>query len=379
MRRSIRIFTILGIPIEINYTWLVIFGLITWTLAQGYFPSTLPGFTPLAYWTMSIIAALLLFASLLLHELSHSYIAKINNLPIKGITLFIFGGVAHMTKEPDDPQTEFKMAIAGPACSFSLSLIFWLLTTYLYRLGAYFPMVAIFNYLFIINLMVGIFNLMPGFPLDGGRVLRASLWAYYNDQKKATQIASNFGKGFAYLLMALGLAFLFGGSVLNGIWFIFIGFFLYEAAETSYQQVMIKDFLVGVKVKNIMSREVITVDSALNLTALVENYFFRYRHASFPVVSEGKVIGLVTFHEVKNVPRELWDTTPTHKVMTPISEDLIISEGSEIVEALAKIAKSGLGRVLVIEGGKLIGILSQRDILRLFELEAEIGRPNLAV
>jgi len=374
MKRSFRLGKILGIPVEINYTWFIIFGLITWTLARGYFPYVLPQYSALTHLIMAVIAAILLFLSLLLHELSHSIVAIKSALPIKGITLFIFGGVAHMTKEPPDPKTEFKMAIAGPLCSFALSFFFWIITNILYNLKIAPPVVAITNYLFILNGLVAIFNLIPGFPLDGGRIFRAGLWSYLKDLKKATRIASNFGKGFAYFLMFVGLFEIFKfGALIPGFWLIFIGFFLLEAAEMSYQQVVMKTTLTGMQVRDIMTKDVVTVGADITLHDLVEQYFFKFRFHSFPVISDDTLLGLVTLHNVKEIPREEWGAKKAKEAMTPIDENLVISGDAEVTDALSKMAKNGVGRLLVIEDSKLIGILSQRDIMSLFEFKTDLG------
>lgn len=374
MNRSIHIITILGIPIEINFSWFIIFFLVTWTLAQNYFPNVLPGLPVYVYWMMSFIAAILFFMSLLAHELSHSVVATKNKLPIKGITLFVFGGVAHMSKEPQTPAIEFKMAAAGPLCSFSISFFFFILTQLFYYLK--FPMAVVVStdYLSFINLAVGIFNLIPGFPLDGGRILRAALWSLFGDIKKATQVASAFGKTFAFFLMGLGFLYLFYGVVLSGIWLIFIGFFLREAAGASYQQVAFKKYLNGVKVQGIMSTNVVTVSQDLTLASLVDDYFFKYRFTSFPVLSnEGDVKGLITIHAVKDVPRKLWATTKVNEAMVPLKRDLVVSPYADIFDALTQMAGNGVGRLLVTQDGKLIGIISQRDIMRLFEVKENLG------
>jgi Zn-dependent protease/CBS domain-containing protein len=372
MRTSFRLTTIFNIPIEINLSWFIILGLIVFTLAQGYFPYTDPNLKTSTYWLMSIVAALLLFASLLAHELSHSLVAKKNKLPIHGITLFIFGGVAHMEKEPPSPSVEFKMAVAGPAMSFFLAFVFLGITQAISRLGLPKPIVSISNYLFILNLVVGIFNLIPGFPLDGGRVLRAILWNYYKDIRKATAIASGFGRGFAFFLIAVGFLNLFTGAIIAGIWFIFIGFFLQEAADVSYRQVLMKKILGKTKVKDILTRDVITVTADTTLEKLVDDYFFHYRHHSFPVVEDDKILGLLTLHDVKEIAREDWGKTTAKDIMMPLSKGLTIDELADSMDAMTKMAANGVGRLLVIKSSKLIGILSQRDIMRLFEFRSEI-------
>ncbi|KPJ64948.1 hypothetical protein AMJ44_11805 [candidate division WOR-1 bacterium DG_54_3] len=372
MRKSFRLITLFNIPVEINYSWFIILGLVVFTLARGYFPYTNPELSTLTHWIMALIAAFLLFASLLAHELSHSLVAKRHKLPIHGITLFVFGGVAHMEKEPSSPAVEFKMAIAGPAMSFFLAFLFFGLTQALYNLGLPKAVLSITNYLFILNLVVGIFNLIPGFPLDGGRVLRAALWSYYKDLRKATAIASGFGKGFAFFLIAVGFVNLFTGAIIAGIWLIFIGLFLQEAAEVSYRQVVMKKILAGIKVENFMTKDVITVLGDIKLNKLVDDYFFRFRHASFPVVEDDTVLGLVTLHDVKEIPRDKWEDKMAKDIMLPLGKQLVISKDADAMDALTKMARNNVGRLLVIKDSKLIGIISQRDIMRLFEFKSEI-------
>ena len=373
MNRSLHIITIFGIPIEINYSWFIIFFLVAWTLAQNYFPHVLPNASIYVYWIMGIMAAILFFMSLLAHELSHSIVAIKNKLPISGITLFIFGGVAHLSKEPQTPGTEFKMAAAGPLCSFSLSFLFFVLTQIFYNLRFPMSVVVTTDYLSFINLAVGMFNLVPGFPLDGGRIFRAALWSIFGDIKKATQIASAFGKAFAYFLMGIGFLYLIYGAVLSGIWFIFIGFFLREAASASYQQVAFKKYLSGVKVRDIMTKNVVTVSEDLSLLSLVDDYFFRYRFTSFPVVTdEGEIKGMITIHAAKDVPRELWPSTKVSGAMIPLKNDLVVNPSTDLLDALSQMAGNGIGRLIATKDGKLAGIISQRDVIRLFEVREDL-------
>jgi len=372
MKKSFHLGTLFKIPIEINYTWFIILGLIVFSLARGYFPMTNPDLDPGAHWLMAFIAALLLFASLLAHEFSHSLVAMKNNLPISGITLFVFGGIAHMEKEPQSPAVEFKMAIAGPIMSFFLALVFFSLTTALYNLGVSRAFLTITNYLFIINLAVGIFNLIPGFPLDGGRVLRAVLWHYYKDIRKATAIAAGFGKTFAYFLIGIGLLNLFTGGLLAGVWFIFIGLFLQEAAETSYRQVVLKKLLGHSTIEKFITSDVITVPANTYLEKLVDHYFFKYRHHSFPVVEDDEILGILTLHDIKHIQRSKWQETTAKQVLIPLNPDLVIHPSTQTMDALAQLARNGIGRALVIDRDKLIGIISQKDIMRLFEFKSEI-------
>jgi len=287
----LRIMTIAGIPIKIDISWLVIFVLVTWTLAAGYFPAQFKGMPEYQAWFYSVLSAMLLFISILLHEISHSIVAKRTGLPIKEITLFIFGGVAQMTKEPDDPGQEFVIAIAGPAMSFVLVIFFtivYFLSTYYYR---YSPISAMFKYLAFINFGMIVFNMVPGLPLDGGRVLRAILWYFTGNLHKSTKISSSLGKGFGFLLSLLGVFMVLKGNLNSGIWFIIIGLFLVQAARMSYENVHIARFLQGVQVRDAMMPVSIAVPSNITLEELANAYFLRHSYKGYPVIRMGEVEG----------------------------------------------------------------------------------------
>ncbi|MBI5699458.1 site-2 protease family protein [Candidatus Saganbacteria bacterium] len=367
LTKSFKLITLLGIPVTVSWSWFIIFGLVVYTLATGYFPIAAPEIAPPLRLLMALISAVLLFACLLAHELSHSYVAQRNKLPISGITLFIFGGVAHLEQEPEDPGVEFKMAIAGPIMSLALGIFFYFLSANLYSFGAPKFLFSITGYLAYLNFGVGLFNLLPGFPLDGGRIMRSLIWKLSNDLRRATMIASSLGKGMAYILIGLGLVGIFQGTLINGLWLIFVGLFLNQAAEMSYRSVLIKRFLTGIKVRNLMTKNVIAVPADILLSALVEKYFFKYRFASFPVLSDDTLLGLVTFHDIKEVPKEEWGSRRASEVMLQLKDDLLIHEDEEIAVALQKIAHNQVGRLLVIDDDKLIGIISQRDIMKLLE------------
>lgn len=372
MRKSLHIGTIFGIEINVNYTWVIIFALVVWTLALGYFPQEAPGLKRYSYWIMAFISALFLFGSLLLHELSHSLVALRNDLPIRSITLFIFGGIANIEKEPDQPGIELKMALAGPACSIVLAVTFFAATLVFEGLGLPRSLTAVTTYVYLLNTIVALFNLVPGFPLDGGRVLRALLWKHYNDLKKATRVASGFGKGFAFILMVFGVVNLFTVSLLTGVWFIFIGLFLLDMAESSYRQVELNKTLSGVHVRDIMARDVVTVNAEAKLDDLVDNYFFKYRFTSFPVISNDILVGLLPLHNVKEVPKESWAGTKAAEIMEKLSDAIIIAPSADATAALSKMIGNGIGRLIVIEDHKVIGIVSQRDIMRLFEVRMDL-------
>lgn len=361
-----KILTVYGIPIEVNLSWFVVLGLVTYSLSYGYFPLALPGLQPLYYLVMGLTSAVLLFICLLLHELAHSIVAERNKLPISKITLFIFGGVAHMGKEPSSPKVEFKMAIAGPLMSLFLALIFGLFTLIAVKYSFPIALIAVSDYLSFLNAAVAIFNLIPGFPLDGGRILRAIIWHFTKDFKKATHIASYFGKTFALVLMAFGLLSILNNNFISGVWLIFLGFFLQEAAELSYRQVVMKNLLDGIFVKDIMSRNVISVKHDLSIKQLIDLYFFRFRHNCFPVIKDDTVIGLITFHDAKEVDKNIWDSQLAEDILIPLNEDLVIGQNAPVISALSKLSQNGINRLLVIEGSKIVGIISQKDILKLF-------------
>ena len=371
--KGVQVFKIIGIDIKINYTWFIIFGLVTWSLASGYYPNKIPGMNVSVYWLMGIFSSVLLFTSVLAHELSHSFVAKKHGLNIKSITLFIFGGVAQIEQEPKDAKTEFKIAIAGPACSFFLSFLFGYMKLVGMRIGMSLPLLVVFGYLSFINGMLGIFNLVPGFPLDGGRVLRSFWWHKTGDLRRATQIASNAGKVVATILIILGFINVFGGDLIGGIWLIFIGMFLQQASEAGYQQVLIRKALGGIKVEEVMTKHVITVDENTIISDLIEKYFFIYRFASFPVVSGRKLIGIISLHDIKELPRENWFTTRVGDVMEKITEDTVVHPHDDATSVLNKMVQIGKGRMPVVLAGHLIGIISRKDIMSILRIRADLG------
>ena len=373
MDKGIKLFKVFGIQISLNYSWFIIFGLIAWSLAQGYFPQMRPNLSLTTYWLMGLITALLLFISVLLHELSHSYVAMASGIEIKGITLFIFGGLARISREPSDARTEFKIAIAGPAVSLALALVFWLTSRGVDFLMPGSVISSIFYYLFLINGILVAFNLIPGFPLDGGRLLRAYLWNRTDNIKEATRIASRVGKWFALLLIFAGFANIITGRLLNGIWFVFIGMFLQQAAAESYQVVVLQHSLAGVKVRDLMTSNVIAVDELLSIAELVEGYFFKYRYTSFPVVSGEELRGIITLKVVKKLPREEWAYKQVRDIMSGVSSDAVLHPDESVVDALRKMTTEERGRLPVVESGRLKGILARNDIMSLFKVKSDLG------
>ncbi len=367
-RGSWQIAKIMGIPVRLHFSWFVIFGLITWTLATKYFPQVAPELPQATNWLRGILAAFLLFISVTIHELSHSFIAKRNNMSITSITLFIFGGVAQMEKEPSNPKIELNMAIAGPVSSYVLALLFFLLAN---LFSEYSGLKAIASYLFQINLILGTFNLIPGFPMDGGRVLRALLWERSGDHLSATRKASKIGQGFALFFIFFGLFTFFTGYA-GGIWFLLIGWFLYTAAQSSYQQATVKGILSGAKVRDVMAGDVISVNADTPLSELVDNYFLKYGYGGFPVVDGGRLIGMISLKEIKGLNKDKWTTTRAQEVMQALDDSFVVSEDDNLSVILERMVQEDKGRFPVINNGRLVGLITRTGIAKLLRMKGEL-------
>ncbi|MEE8190642.1 MAG: site-2 protease family protein [Candidatus Scalindua sediminis] len=373
MRRQIELIRIFNIPIKLDLSWFIIVAFISWTLALGYFPTIYPGLDKSIYWMMGIFSAVLLFVSVLLHELSHSLVAKKNNIPIKGITLFIFGGVAEMTEEPTTAKSEIKMAVAGPICSGVLALLFFIISKFFTSFLPIIPLIGILKYCVFINLALMIFNLLPGFPLDGGRILRAIIWNSTGDIKKATYTTSRIGSSLGVFLIIFGFFNIFTGNFIGGLWFAFIGIFLKGAAESGYQQLLTGRLLHGIKISEIMTRDLVTIEDSTTLDKLVDNYFLKHRYNSYPVVSNGKFIGIVSIHDVKQISREDWDKVDVRKILDSKIISLCVSPDDDATSAMSKMVRKGLGRIPVLDNGKLVGIVSHRDIMQIIKHKMDLS------
>ena len=365
MGSSVRVLSIGGIPIYVHVSWLAIYALITWTLAVGYFPQVLPDMPPAAYWLSGLIAALLLFVSVLLHELSHSFMALAHGLPVKGITLHVFGGVSHLEDEPPTPRAEFLIAVVGPLTSLGIGALLWGVRSL--GIAATGTAGAITAYLLFVNVAVGIFNLIPGFPLDGGRILRSVLWHWKGTLSRATYTASRVGVVFAWALVALGLVQILGGAVVGGIWLVLIGLFLQTTANASYAQVALREALARVPVRQVMARDVVSVPPEATIEELVEQ-FWVHHFTSFPVVDDGRVVGIASVQQVHAVPRERWGVARVRDVMYPLTDDLVARPSDTLFDALAKASRNGVGRLAVMDGPRLAGYLSLKDIAHVLAL-----------
>ncbi len=370
MKGALRLGRIAGIEIRIHYTWLIAFVIITWSVTQSFLMPAYLGWNSATYWITGAIAALLLFISVLLHELAHSLVAKTRGLPVHSITLFILGGVSNLREEPGKPMVEFTMAIVGPLTSFALAGIFWGIGYALTNQGT--PVAAIVAYLMLINLVLGIFNLLPGFPLDGGRVLRSILWGRTGDLVKATNIATTIGRGFGWAIIAYGLFLIFMGSFLGGLWIAFIGWFLSSAAGASRREVTLREQLSGVLVNTVMESSLETIDPNTSVAEVVRDMFFLRRRRAVPVSREDRVVGIVTISDVKELPQQEWAQTTVEQVMTrePIYS---VAPQDDLNSAMKLIAQHDLNQVLVLDQRKLVGLLSRADVIRYLQLSEELG------
>jgi Zn-dependent protease/CBS domain-containing protein len=357
-----RLVRVLGIDVRVDYSWFIIFFLILWSFSVAVFPAQVPGLPRAAYFAMGISGALLFFTSLLLHELSHSVVARAKGIPVEGITLFIFGGMAHTKAEAETPGDEFQIAIVGPLASVLVSIALGLLW-YLGAGAGWHPAVTIvLQYIAVLNVVLAVFNLLPGFPLDGGRVFRSVVWKVTGNLTTATRYASVSGRLLAYLLVGYGLFLTFQGDLVGGLWLVFIGWFLRNAAIASYRQHLVRDALEGATARQAMTPVPQTVPAALSLQDLMEDYFLRRRFLSYAVEDSGRAVGIVTLNQVKEVPSQDWPARSVRDTMTPASADLVVAPEENMASVLDKLRRSPVRRVLVLRNGELEGIITASDV-----------------
>jgi len=370
--RRVTLFKMFGFAVRVDGSWLIIAVLITWSLAVGMFPHLYPGLPKSEYWLMGLLGALLLFASIVVHELAHSLVARRHGLAMKGITLFIFGGVAEMDSEPPNAKAEFLMAVAGPVTSIVIGAVFYVLA---WAAQGVWPTAAVgvLSYLYWINWILAAFNLVPAFPLDGGRILRSALWHWKGDLWSATRIASNIGSGFGVLLMAFGVYRLLVGDFIGAVWWFLIGMFLRGAAQGSYQQLMVQKMLQGEPIRRFMNTNPVTVPPAISLEDLVEHYIYKYHYKMFPVVNDSHVlVGCVTTKQVKEIPRDEWNQYSVQAVMQPYNPQDAVTPDTDSVEALAIMKRSQSSRLMVVEDGRLVAVLALKDLLEYLSSKLEM-------
>jgi Zn-dependent protease/predicted transcriptional regulator len=373
---SVKLFTISGFEIRIHVSWLIVVFLIVWTLAQGFFPVRYPGLSSAQYWLMGIGSALGLFLSIILHELSHSLVARKRNLPMRGITLFIFGGIAEMEDEPPDARAEFQMAIAGPLTSIGLAFLFYVAYAVSAGLHIALAVTGALMYLAYINGVLAIFNLIPAFPLDGGRIFRSYLWYRRKSLRSATRTAARAGSMFGYALMALGFMNLLFGNAVGGLWWILIGMFLNSAASGAWRQVELRETLKGEPIRRFMRSDVVTAPPDISLRDFVNEFVYRYHFKMFPVVEDSHLVGCVSTKEIGRIPREDWARVKVEDIAVPCGQMNCVAPDTDAFDVLSLMNRTGNSRIVIRENSRLDGVVSLKDMLRYLSLKLELHDEN---
>jgi Zn-dependent protease/CBS domain-containing protein len=370
-RSTISLGRILGIPIGLDYSWFLMFALLTWSLATSYYPTEFKNWPVAQYWIVGAATVIFMFGSVLLHELGHSMVALRYQVPVRRITLFVFGGVAEIGAEPPSASAEFWIAIAGPLTSFALALVFGLLQPVV---GALAPLLALAKYLTYINGTLGLFNLIPGFPLDGGRVLRAILWGTTHSLRRATLIAAGLGRVIAYGFILLGVWQMFNGNFGNGLWIALIGWFLESAASSQINQQTIQDLLAGHPVKAAMRRDFVFIAPETTLEQLINQHILGNGQRSLVVKQAERVVGLLTLHHLKAIPTADWSTTTAAQVMIPMAQMKSIGPEAELVDALGEMNRDGVNQLPVLVGDQIQGVLGRDDVISFTQTVSEFSR-----
>jgi Zn-dependent protease/predicted transcriptional regulator len=377
--RRITLFKMLGFEVRVDASWLIIAVLIVWSLAVGVFPYRLPGLPAATYWWMGIFGALGLFASIVVHEFSHSIVARRNGLPMKGITLFVFGGVAEMEAEPPDPKTELLMALAGPLASIAIGVVFYVIGA---AAATSLPLevVTVLNYLAEINWLLAIFNMIPAFPLDGGRVLRALLWQRSGNLVRATRTAAFAGSIFGALLMAGGLLQLFYGNFVGAVWWFLLGMFLRSVSAASYQRVLMQSVLEGEPVRRFMNPNPVTVTPDMSVQDLVENYVYKYHHKMFPVVTDSQqLVGCVSTEQVKQMPRSEWNRHSLREITQACSPQNTVTPDTNAANVLSIMSHEGDRGLIVVDNNRVVAFVSPQDLLHFLSAKLELEGQDVKV
>jgi Zn-dependent protease/CBS domain-containing protein len=370
IRNGIYLGKILGIPIGLDYSWFLVFGFLTWILAVQYYPLEFRNWPVLEYWLTGAVTAILLFVSVLLHELGHSVIAMRYKIKVKRISLFIFGGVAEIAGEPPKASAEFWIAIAGPLVSFALALLFRFLEGTSFGFA---PLWAILKYLAFINFILALFNLIPGFPLDGGRVLRAMVWAVSHNFKRATSISANIGRFFGFFFIFIGAMLILSGNIGNGLWIAFIGWFLESAAVSQVRQQALHEILLNHAISETGYKNFNTVLADTTLLDLVEHHVLTNGRRNFLVKNGQSFLGLLTLHRIKNIPRERWSDTYVTEAMIPEKDLKKINYNNSLWTAMQKMEQDNVNQLPVLENGKIVGVLSRENIINFISNLQELG------
>ncbi|MFN0073323.1 MAG: site-2 protease family protein [Chloroflexota bacterium] len=377
MQRGIRVGRIGGIDIGVHPSWIIAFGLISWSLAESYLPSIYARWSTSQYWFTGVVGALSLFISVLIHELSHSVVAKARGFEVHSIILFIFGGVSNIKGEARNPRDEFSISVVGPLTSFLLAGLFWAIRQV--GVDSMLPQgVAVLDYLVMANILLGAFNLIPGFPLDGGRVLRSIVWAITGNGQTAVKVAAASGQVVGFLFMAFGIWQVFGGNLVGGVWIAFIGWFLTNAAETSAAQSLQQRRLEGLRVGDLMDHHIHVVPSGMFLADLVSEAILVHDARAFPVVDDEALVGLITLTDVRRVDRGQWAVTSVAQAMTPRLRLRTVQAGENMSHAFELLSSSDLNQVPVLDAsGRLVGLLSRANVLAALQIRDELGIQRL--
>ena len=373
LRGGIPIGKAFGISLRLNYSWFIVFVLVTWALTANYFPATYPNWSLGVSIVAGVVTSLLFFGSVLGHELMHSIVAQAAGIPVHSITLFIFGGVSQMTEDPKHPKDEFRMALAGPLTSLAIGAIFW--GIWFWLSGTIEFVTAIAYWLGLINVFLAGFNLIPGFPLDGGRVLRSILWWRSGNLRTATRTASNIGRGVGYLFIFGGIFLIFQGNWFNGLWLALIGWFLENAAVGSYRQLALRDMLQGHTVREVMTQDCLFVPPELTIEQLVHDHVLTSGRRCFPVVANSRVLGLVTIHNIKAIPRDLWNSKMVKEAMTPLDNLKWVRPNEDLSSVLQILTEDDVNQVPVAEdNGNIVGMVARDNLLSFINVHSELGR-----
>ncbi|MBE3088702.1 MAG: site-2 protease family protein [Actinobacteria bacterium] len=368
---SVKLFKVFGIEIRLDYSWFIIFALFAYILGFIYFPSVLPGLNKGLLALITVITVLFVFISVLIHEMSHSLVARRKGTSVEKITLFLFGGMAQIDKEPETPNSELIMAIAGPAASFVVAAIFGVIWFFTKNIALVREPVG---YLAIINIVLGVFSILPGYPLDGGRILRSIIWKTTGNLERATFIASTAGRVIGFVIIAAGIFFILTGNFLNGIWLAFIGWFIQSSAQMGYRQLIFETSIKGIKVRDIMNENIVNVTKDITIQDLVDDYFMKYRFGRFPVIEDEKTqrfIGVISLHDIKGVSKEEWPEVKIGDIVKSVSESEKVDMSMEISDAIKKMGKNDLGHLVVMSGDKLRGIITKSDVMRFIRIRSE--------
>lgn len=369
---GIKLFKLFGFEIKVDISWMILIVLITWSLSTGFFPAYYSGLIFYDYLWMGIAGAIGLFLSIIFHELSHSLVARRYGTNIKGITLFILGGIAEMQEESKNPKSEFLIAIAGPLSSIVIGSIFFSLYIGSQVFNWPIQVIGILIYLFVINIVLAIFNLLPAYPMDGGRIFRAALWGWKKDINWATKISTRVGSIFGFTLIFLGVVIFIIGNFISGVWWVLIGMFLRFASKESYNQLVYKQELEGLKVSKFMNNEPIMVPGSISVSSFVDNYIYKYHYKTYPIVNGSEIKGCISLKDVKDLPREKWKDTTVNSLIHECSNTNTIQSESKASDALLIMQRTGNSRLLVVDEGILKGIISLKDLLRYLNLKKDL-------